>query len=222
MKTPCAGENPGGMIEKKQREVQAVAISLWGVRLDRPLTGEERAALVRLLPPERLERLKKVSDRENWREPLAAYGLLLLALRRTHGFPSIPYLSYRMRGKPDLEEYPEVQFSLSHTAGAVLVGLSEAALGVDIEHRRPLNKRTLRKLAERGETEEHYLRDWVRYEALVKRSGSGVAIHHHLSGREPVQDVEILPDCYAAVSGIGPITIQYQGTLDDLLRDLEE
>ena len=51
--------------------------------------------------------------------------------------------AYTPHGKPYFPEHPDVHFNLSHTAGAVLVGLSDRPVGVDIEHIRPVSQRTM-------------------------------------------------------------------------------
>ena len=59
-----------------------MSTELLAVRPDRSLTDGEAALLLELLPPERRERLLWQAEQ---REPLCAYGLLLLALRRRLG-----------------------------------------------------------------------------------------------------------------------------------------
>ena len=62
--------------------------------------------------------------------------------------------------------------SSSHTAGAVLAGVSDRPLGVDIERFRPVTPRLLRRLG--ADSAEEALGRWVRLEALAKQSGTGV------------------------------------------------
>ena len=88
-----------------------MGIRLWAVRLDRPLTAEEAAALLELLPPARRERLLRTREAAR-REPLCAYGALVLALREVCGWPWLPALAYAERGKPWFPAFPAVRFSL--------------------------------------------------------------------------------------------------------------
>ena len=145
-------------------------IGLWAVRLDRPLTEEETAELMSLLPAERRERLLRIGA-EKRQEPLCAYGVLRLALRRTYGLQALPQMERTDRGKPYFPEFPNVHFSLSHTEGAVLAGVSDGPVGVDIERIRPVSRRLLERMANGG---EDFFSVWVRREARSKQSGAGV------------------------------------------------
>lgn len=198
-----------------------MAIDLWAVRTDRLLTEQEQQYLLTLLPEERRERLLRVRDQKQWREPLAAYGLLHLALHRTWGFQDIPPLTQNSMGKPSLATDPSIHFSLSHTDGAVVAAFSNEPVGVDIEKLRPVTRRVQMRLAAAGESEEAYFRQWVRYEAAVKRRGEGVSPHHRTVGPEEAQEVEMFSGYCAAVSGSGLVTLRYRGVLDDLLSMLK-
>ena len=106
-----------------------MSIELWAVRLERPLTAEETEAMMALLPPERRDRLLRVRQEERRQEPLCAYFILRQALEEQYGWRQLPEIALTNRGKPYFPQHPEVQFNLSHTAGAVLVGLSDEPLG---------------------------------------------------------------------------------------------
>lgn len=137
-------------------------MELWALRMDRPLTeDEERTLAARFSPPRRRA------------ESLCAYALLSLVLRERMGWERLPEIVRGRNGKPGFPGFPGVQFNLSHTAGAALAGVSEWPVGVDIEGPRPVPRR----LAERfGKTEPAaFFREWTRREAVVKRSGEGIA-----------------------------------------------
>ena len=139
---------------------------LWAARLDRPLTEGEHAALMAELPAHRRERLLRVRRTERHREPLCAWLLLRQALRERLGWRELPPLAWTDRGKPWFPNYPTVCFSLSHTAGVVLVGLAQQPIGVDVERIRPVGPRLLERLGE-GELEALFSA-WVRREARFK------------------------------------------------------
>lgn len=164
-----------------------MAIDLWAARLERPLTAREDAALAALLPPERRQRLERLRQPEKRREPLCAYLLLRIALRERYGWRDLPDIALTSLGKPWFPDHPEVCFSLSHTAGAVLAALSDRPVGADIEHLRPVSQRAMRRLADVS-TERAFFESWVRREALAKRSGAGVGTM--LSAEEPLQPGE--------------------------------
>lgn len=148
-------------------------IELWTARMERPLSDREREAMLPLLPPERRERLMRMREVEKQREPLCAYLILCLALRQKYGWKSLPPIALASLGKPYFPDHPEVHFNISHSGGAVLVGLSDQALGVDIERIRPVGQRTMVRLA-RVTTEAEFFESWVRREARSKRSGDGI------------------------------------------------
>ena len=111
-----------------------MAVKLWAVRLDRALTQQEEERLMRALPEERRERLLRMRDRQKRREPLCAYWILRAALKKQYPqLKELPEMEYGPLGKPRFAKWPEIHFNLSHTDGAVLVGLSDEPIGVDIE-----------------------------------------------------------------------------------------
>ena len=148
-----------------------MAIKLWAAELRRPLTEEEAERLTALLPPCRRERLLRVKDPARRREPLCAYLLLRLALREIYGWEVLPEIALSPRGKPCFPAHPEVHFNLSHTSGAVLAGVSDAPIGVDIERLRPVSPAALRRLAP-GVEERDFFPCWVRREARAKLDGA--------------------------------------------------
>ena len=148
-------------------------VEFWAARLERSLTDRETETMTAMLPPQRRERLLRQKEPEKRREPLCAYLMLRLALWQRHGLRELPEIAVSGRGKPWFPDYPDIHFNLSHTAGAVLVGLSDQALGVDIERIRPVGQRTMVRLA-RVTTEAEFFESWVRREARSKRSGDGI------------------------------------------------
>ena len=149
-----------------------MAISLWAARLERALTAQEMEAMEAMMPPWRRERLLNL-PKEKQREPLCAYMVLRLALWETQNWKEPPEMAVTEMGKPYFPDYPSVRFNLSHTSGAVLVGVSDQDIWVDIEKIRPVSRRSMQRLAG-VETEQEFFQNWVRREARAKRGGSGV------------------------------------------------
>ena len=147
-----------------------MAIKLWAAELDRPITTEEAEHLTALLPPGRRERLLRVKDPARRREPLCAYLLLRLALREACGWEELPDIALSSQGKPCFPDALGVHFNLSHTSGAVLVGLSDQPIGVDIECIRPMSPASLERLA--AVSERDFFPCWVRREARAKLDGT--------------------------------------------------
>lgn len=148
-------------------------VELWAARLDRPLTERETAVMLEMLPSQRRERILRLKQPEKRREPLCAYLILRLALREQYHWRELPEICLSSQGKPWFPEHPTVHFNISHTSGAVLVGLSDQPLGVDIEKIRPVSRRAMYQLAD-VTTEGAFFRSWVRREARAKRSGAGI------------------------------------------------
>ena len=148
-------------------------IQVFAVRLARPLTQEETSTFLRIMPDERRERLLRMPREELRQEPLCAYAVLYLATHSLCGWQTLPPLRYSKYGKPAFDGYPEVQFNISHTRGAILIGLHDKPIGVDIERIRPVSERTMERIAGTTSRKE-FFESWVRREARSKWSGAGL------------------------------------------------
>ena len=178
---------------------------LWATCLDRPLTEGEEARLLEFLPPERRQRLLRLPRREQRREPLCAYRLLGAALEEEHGWKTLPPMAYGPLGKPYFPDFPQVSFGISHTEGAVLVGLSDRAIGVDIERLRPVSDGLVERFG--AGSAEAFFQGWVRREARAKRTGTPVELGEEspLAPGEQLWYPEALPGCAACVSFTGQL-----------------
>lgn len=177
-------------------------IQLFAVKLDRQLTAEETDAFLRIMPEDRRERLMQVSREELRDEPLCAYAVLYMATRALCGWKQMPEMCYNKYGKPEFRDHPEVQFNISHTRRAVLVGLHDEPLGVDIEKLRPINESTMERIAGTTSRQE-FFESWVRREARVKWSGTGIsAIRESNNGAregERIVYLDTFPDYFACL-----------------------
>ena len=149
-------------------------IQLFAVKLDRPLTDEEAETFLRIMPNERRERLEHLRKEELRHEPLCAYAVLYMVLRTIYGWKKLPPLRYSKYGKPEFDGYPDVQFNISHTRRAALIGVHNEPLGVDIEKIRPVSERTMQRIAGTDSQQEFFER-WVRREARSKWTGAGIS-----------------------------------------------
>ena len=186
-----------------------MAVNLWAVRLERPLTDRETAAMLAVLPPDRRERLLRIKREEKRREPLCAYWILRLALREQYHWRELPEIRVSSQGKPYFPEFSTVQFNISHTDGAALVGIGDHPMGVDIEKIRPVSRPAMERVGD-GTTEEAFFRSWVRREARTKCSGWGIGAmlrqEPPLEPGECCRELEIFPGYAAcAASRGGPI-----------------
>lgn len=180
---------------------------LWAVRLERPLTAEEEAALLPLMPTERRERLAR-TRRERRGGPLCAYALLGLALSERYGWRTLPELAVTERGRPFFPGAPEVHFSLSHTGGAALAAVSDRPVGVDVERLRPVRAAALRR-TEGAASETEFFQSWVRREARCKLRGVGVGTMLHgeppFAPEERYRELELFPGYAAGAAVLDPV-----------------
>lgn len=149
-------------------------IALYSIRLVRPFSDEEVEKLLQFVPEERRRRLKNLNNPVLGHEPICAYFALLRGLNELYGWREIPRLVYNKYGKPEFADHPDVHFNISHTRGAVLVGIHDQPIGVDIEHIRPVSERTMMRLAD-VKTEREFYMSWTRRESRSKWGGTGLA-----------------------------------------------
>lgn len=181
--------------------------ALWYITWQRALTEAEEQVLTAHLPPARLTRLGRTRSPQRRTEVLCAYGLLCLALREQCGWSELPPIDLTERGKPYFPDFPQLRFSISHTEGAALVGLSGEPIGVDIEKLRPVSGR-LKTLLGEPLTDEEALRCWTCREAHAKRTGIGITEAKqpqlHLEKGERCVNLDVPQPYFAAASFFGP------------------
>jgi len=181
---------------------RSLDIQLFAAKLDRPLTDEEAETFLRIMPEERRERLMRVPKEELRHEPLCAYAILYMVTRTIYGWKKLPPMRYSKYGKPEFDGYPDVQFNISHTRRAVLVGVHDEPLGVDIEKLRPVSERTMERIA--GTTSRQaFFESWVRRESRSKWNGAGLgSIREDESPAmlgERIEYIKTFPDYVACV-----------------------
>ena len=156
-------------------------IQLFAIKLDRPLAEDEMNAFLRIMPEERRARLMKMPKAELRHEPLCAYAVLYMATRVIWGWKELPRMRYNKYGKPEFDGYPDVQFNISHTRKAALVGLHDEPLGVDIEKIRPVSERAMQRIAGTDSRQE-FFESWVRRESRSKWNGAGLGTIREAEG----------------------------------------
>ncbi len=146
--------------------------------------------------------MKKQSEEQKI-QSLTAGLLVRSELSRRTGLP-MDKIAFEKgaHGKPYLKGR-SVQFSLSHTSGAVCAAFSEGEedIGVDIECRsRRVGENTRARVLSANERAlspdgEDFIRIWVKKEAFLKRTGIGIATA--LCGA----DTTLLPDISVLEAG---------------------
>ncbi len=104
-----------------------------------------------------------------------AYRLLEHAVGQVYGLPC-PEVKKDGRGKPYFPARPDIFFSLSHTRGAVMVCLSDAPCGCDIERERPVRDSVLRRVCTPEELAQFdFFELWTLKESFYKLRGGSDA-----------------------------------------------
>ena len=192
-----------------------MAGAIWGTFWDGPWDGTVRTALLRKLSREDRARFAAFPSgggrpAERGRQFLLSRALLAFALEETLGGREPPILAKDAGGRPFLPEWPGLFLSLSHTAGAAVLALSDAPVGVDVERLRAIPPRLGRDFAGGEET---FWRRWTAAEAAAKREGRGAGALLPL-GRGGLPEVpgarplSLWPDCAAALAGEGAFPIR--------------
>lgn len=163
-------------------------------------------------------RKKQEGDRIN---ALLSRLLIMSELSARIGIPERKIkFTYGTNGKPYLKN-KELEFSLSHTEGAICAAFSTAGeIGVDVERRDRRVSDTLYKRVLSDEEQFHltssadFIRFWVQKEAFLKRLGIGIT--RDLRG---VNSLE-LPDTTAIDCGDVFVGASGKGALDAVVREI--
>ena len=115
---------------------------------------------------------------------LAVYLLLQQALRSEYGIQEAPEFVFGPHGKPELKDYPDIHFNLSHCSRAALCVVSSQPVGCDVETvPSELDMDVCRYCFNEEETAYITASDcptlaftelWTRKEAFLKWSGQGL------------------------------------------------
>jgi 4'-phosphopantetheinyl transferase len=185
----AAGPAPGWLPPPAHLALAPDEVHVWCAALvQRP---EPLALLARTLAPDERDRAARFYfDRDRM-----AYIATRGALRTlAGGYLGVPpgelVFGYRARGKPYLETPPgDLRFNVSHSGAVALLAFARGCeVGVDVEHRRPVDD--LRGLARISfsppeyatwcglpphDQRDAFFRCWSRKEAFIKTTGEGVS-----------------------------------------------
>ena len=187
--------------------------------------AERFLPMVSELRRRRIERKRRDEDKL---QALAAGLLVSAELSRRSGIPreKLRY-SHGAFGKPYLIG-SDVQFSLSHTKGAIVAAFEEGEeIGVDVERRDRRVSDTMYKrvLSEeerfRATSDSDFIRFWVQKEALLKRLGVGISRDLRGVNVPDLPDTTAIDcgDLFVGVSGKGALEASVtEITLEELLN----
>lgn len=119
------------------------------------------------------ERRAKRKGRSPQRGSAFGVSLLEYAVRDTWNM-ELPEISPPGTGKPVFIHHPDKHFSVTHSKSHVLVALSEAPIGADLETRREISENSKRMLMNGNEIKDFDFFDlWCLRESVYKLNGAG-------------------------------------------------
>lgn len=151
------------------------------LRIENNLTWEELKGFMGCLSAPRRAAVNKKANEGDKINALLSRLLVTSEIRRRTGVPPRKMkFEYGTYGKPYLKD-SELQFSLSHTHGAICAAFGEnGEIGVDVERRdRRVNEIMYKRVLSEEErfhatSDVDFLRFWVQKEAFLKRLGVGI------------------------------------------------
>ncbi len=127
-------------------------------------------------------------------------------------------------GKPFLTGGPEIDFSIAHTKGLVVCGISGKRIGVDVERIRQFDERLMRRICTEEERyfieherktmtrEETFFRFWTLKESFLKATGQGLAVPMREIGFSVRVKEKRLTDIRGPVPGWKHVQFRYRGS----------
>ncbi len=136
--------------------------------------------------PERKSRIETTKRMETKAALLGAGLLLDEVLKKSFGLSDIETETNEF-GKPSLKNHPEIHFNLSHSGDVVILTVSDAECGVDIEStqkpheamgvaNRFFSRNEYAAMMLSADPNEAFCRLWTLRESYVKMRGKGFAI----------------------------------------------
>lgn len=164
------------------REYRIEDITLW-LLFSEKLSGEELSEMYVLCSRERQEKADKLKIDVKRRESIGV-GYLLSLLKKRFSIEEEPVIL--AGGKPVFQN-GAVQFSISHSSGAVLLAFGTKPLGADIEYVKDAKIKIAERFftkeecgwitgQEKGKQNDAFCRVWTGKEAVVKAAGGGLSI----------------------------------------------
>lgn len=135
------------------------------------------------LPQWRLDRVRRYKRDTDRFLCAKAYQLLKEALKEVYGVTGDLEFVYAEKGKPELKDYPEIHFSLSHCCKCVCCAVSDSRIGVDVEETgqyepglaaQVCSEEELRRIDGAQNREIEFARLWTMKESVLKLSGEGI------------------------------------------------
>lgn len=142
--------------------------------------------IMELLPRERYEKARSFKNQKARAQGVLAYALLALKLQEDWGTGFMPRIRTGSKGKPYLEDYPDIFFNYSHCSRGILCAVSECETGADVETVKPYKENLARKVCHPREIRlleqisdqdlraAYFTRMWTAKESYLKYLGCGI------------------------------------------------
>lgn len=165
------------------------------------MSEEQTGKLIDSLPGWRREVALRYKHLQGRRECAVGYVELLRGLRVRFGINGFPSFSYNEHGKPFLQEYPDLFFSISHCKEAAGCLVAGCPCGLDVECIRKAKPDLVRHTMSPEETERIFSNPfpdiafshlWTQKEAVLKLKGTGIIDDlHSVLEPEKLQGLEL-------------------------------
>ena len=155
--------------------------------LDEPIADQKYEGLLPFVSEEKRRRVMRLRSAADKKLSLLADILVRCAVCQTHPIKNKDLVFRRTDfGKPYLTGYPSFQYNIAHTRDALVVGISQEAVGIDIEKVRPADLRIAKRfftphevawiVAEEQAVDARFYEIWTKKEAYLKWLGKGLCI----------------------------------------------
>ncbi len=146
------------------------------------LSEEEMQNALRILPQERIEKIKRRKQKKSQLESIWA-GLLLEYALQEHGLKGMELTFLKnIDGKPYIAEYPKLFYNLSHSKEYVAIVIDDYPVGVDVEETRIGYQSLVTRFFAQEEiialqecwSDQVFTKLWTRKESYLKATGFGM------------------------------------------------
>lgn len=186
---------------------------LYYLNIGNPIDAQQLNRLFLLLPTDRRLETENIKHIATKNKKICAYALIYYLAKIVFDI-DINMFTYKTTelGKPYFVNSIDFCFNISHTLNAIVVGISNCSIGIDVEQIRPAKLKMAHRFfcdaeieyvySGRKDTQElRFFEVWTRKEAIVKYKGTGI--------REPLNQINTFADMGAAQV----YTFQYQDAM---------
>jgi len=140
-------------------------------------------SMISLLSEARIAKIQRLHSPLKKKASAAAYLLLRLALLEIYGIEKTVEFEYNEKGKPILRDYSHIYFNLSHSKRTVACAVSNAEVGVDVQHISPISDQVAKRVLTEIEynafkdsktPDKFFCEIWAIKESFLKKTGQGI------------------------------------------------